>query len=259
MPAAAAPTAPAARTARTGEGRLPAARSAVTRLMNSFTAGPYDRDDAFWRRFDPEPLRPFDDALARLDDERPLPEDEPPRPLPDDERPRLPPEDERPLPDDERPRLLLEERPLRPPEELPLRPPEEERGRPRDDDERLPPRDEVARARRDDERLRPPDEPAEREDFTSPSSITPRHAPVSSSSISTWALKRARSARTARLTWRMPRAAFSIREPGFTLMSTSTRVRRSESLWKLTTPVWVTPSVTCHLIRSSGRCSTISA
>ena len=59
--------------------------------------------------------------------------------------------------------------------------------------------------------------------------------------------------------WRMPRAAFSISEPGATSKSTSTRVRRSDSLWNVTTPVWLMPSVTRHLMRSSGVCSRISA
>lgn len=51
---------------------------------------------------------------------------------------------------------------------------------------------------------------------TSPSWMVPRQAPVSTSCISTKALKRARSARTARFTWRIPRAIFSIHEPGST-------------------------------------------
>ena len=101
---------------------------------------------------------------------------------------------------------------------------------------------------RDDElRLRELDEEVLR--LTSPSSITPRQDPLSSSSISMYALKRARSARTARFTWRIPRPAFSISEPGSTSRLTSMRVSRSDSSWKLTTPVCVTPSVTFHLIR----------
>lgn len=47
--------------------------------------------------------------------------------------------------------------------------------------------------------------------FTLPSSIVPRQAPVSSSCISMYALKRCRSPRAARLTCRAPRANFSIR------------------------------------------------
>jgi len=78
-------------------------------------------------------------------------------------------------------------------------------------------------------------------------------------SIKTYALKRARSARTARFTWRMPRAAFSIIDPGWTSRLTSTRVRRGPSSWNVTTPACVTPSVTFHLIRSPGSFSTISA
>jgi hypothetical protein len=78
-------------------------------------------------------------------------------------------------------------------------------------------------------------------------------------SIRTYALKRARSARTARFTWRIPRAAFSIIEPGCTSRLTSTRVRRGPSSWNVTTPACVTPSVTFHLMRSPGSFSTISA
>ena len=112
--------------------------------------------------------------------------------------------------------------------------------------------------RPDDElRLRAPDD--ERWRLTSPSSITPRQDPVSSSSIITYALKRARSARIARFTCRIPRPAFSIREPGSTSIFTSTCVSRGATSWKVTTPVCVTPSITFHLMRSSGRCSRISA
>jgi hypothetical protein len=56
----------------------------------------------------------------------------------------------------------------------------------------------------------------------------------------------------ARLTWRAPRANFSISEPGSTSTLTSIRVRRAA-------PLWLRPSTTCHLILSSGRCSSISA
>jgi hypothetical protein len=93
----------------------------------------------------------------------------------------------------------------------------------------------------------------------SPSWITPRQAPDSTSCISMKALNRERSARTARLVWRIPRAAFSISEPGSTSSETWTRVRLGASSWKVTTPVWETPWLTFHWIRSSGRCSTISA
>jgi hypothetical protein len=84
--------------------------------------------------------------------------------------------------------------------------------------------------------------------FFSPSSIVPRQAPCSSWFIITCALKRCRSARTARLMWRMPRAAFSSSEPGCTSMFTSTCVRFGASSEKVTMPVWVMPSVTSHLI-----------
>jgi hypothetical protein len=175
------------------------------------------------------------------------------------------------LPFDELPRdddLPLREE-LRPPDgELPLDDP-----LPLDDrrllEARLPPDD---RLRLEDERfeladgrLRDPPllrrelEDDERCFFTSPSSIVPRHSPGSSSSIRTYALNRAMSARTARFTWRMPRAAFSISEPGWTSRLTSMRVRFGASSWKVTTPACVTPSFTRHLIRLSGRCSTISA
>jgi hypothetical protein len=74
---------------------------------------------------------------------------------------------------------------------------EDERLRPLDA-ERLPLADERLRLLAD-ERLRLLDD-CERVCFTSPSSTVPRHAPLSSSSMSTCALKRARSARTARFT-----------------------------------------------------------
>ena len=63
----------------------------------------------------------------------------------------------------------------------------------------------------------------------------------------------------ARLTWRMPRADFSIRPLGSTSTLISTRVRRGAISWKVATPWCVMPSVTFHWMRSSGRCSSISA
>src|SRR3954454_5575631 len=63
----------------------------------------------------------------------------------------------------------------------------------------------------------------------------------------------------ARLTCRAPRANFSINEPGSTSTLTSIRVNRGASSWNVTTPWWLSPWTTCHLIRSSGRCSSISA
>jgi hypothetical protein len=117
----------------------------------------------------------------------------------------------------------------------------------------LPREEEVLRALEDErlralveERLRPRPDRLEREDrlrdeepvrcvcraffvTTSPSLITPRQAPVSSSRISMNALKRAMSARTARFTCRMPRAAFSSSDPGSRSNVTWTRVSRSSS------------------------------
>src|SRR5436305_267359 len=73
------------------------------------------------------------------------------------------------------------------------------------------------------------------------------------------ALKRCRSARAARLTCRIPRAAFSIMPPGCTSRLSSTRVAFGPSSWNVTTPAWVIPSLTFHLIRSSGRWVSIFA
>jgi hypothetical protein len=172
-------------------------------------------------------LLAFDDARVREDDERPLLEVE--RRLPfDDEAERLRPlavdrllavgcEDR--LVDDLRvlvvDRLLAvgdEDRlldDLRARDDDDLRPPDEL------DPLRLavdPPLRLVAeRLRLEVDRLRPFDPPLRLDDerllraavrcgCTSPSSITPRHSPLSSSSIRTYALKRAMSARTARFT-----------------------------------------------------------
>jgi hypothetical protein len=57
----------------------------------------------------------------------------------------------------------------------------------------------------------------------------------------------------------MPRAAFSISDPGSTSIVSSTRVRRGASSWKVTTPVCVMPCETRHLMRSSGRWVSILA
>src|SRR3712207_8810751 len=48
--------------------------------------------------------------------------------------------------------------------------------------------------------------------------------------------------RTARFTNRIPRLAFSTRLSGSTSRVTSIRVRRSDSSWKVTTPLWAKPS-----------------
>lgn len=126
-------------------------------------------------RYDREPL------LLRL-------EREPPPPLLDDER-----FDDDRFDDDDRLLPLDAPRPFD--DRLRL---EDERLRPLDD-ERLPPlADERLRLLADDW-LRLLDD-CERVFFTSPSSTVPRHSPLSSSSMSTCALKRARSARTARFT-----------------------------------------------------------
>src|SRR5687768_8447986 len=65
--------------------------------------------------------------------------------------------------------------------------------------------------------------------LTFPPSIVPRQPFVLSWSSSTYALKRCRSPRTARLTNRIPRLALSIRFDGWTSSVRSTRVRLSES------------------------------
>ena len=83
-------------------------------------------------------------------------------------------------------RLRLPDDELRALDEL-LRAADDEDLRPPDDDDLRPPRE-------------PEDLPLPGDDLTSASSMTPRQAPVSSSSISMYALKRWRSARTARLT-----------------------------------------------------------
>jgi len=111
-----------------------------------------------------------------------LPFDERPRAL-DEERPfavvRLRPPPEEPLPFDEPlPRLDAER--LREPEEDAFELPEDDLERPLDDDFPLPPRpDPEDFDRRDDALLRPLLDV----DLTSPSSITPRQDPVSSSCI----------------------------------------------------------------------------
>src|SRR3954447_2282397 len=95
--------------------------------------------------------------------------------------------------------------------------------------------------------------------LTLPSSIVPRQPPSAPSSSSIRALNRWRSARTARFVKRMPRPIFSSIPCGSTSRLISILVSRSDSLWKVTTPVWAKPSVEFHSIRWSGRCSTISA
>jgi hypothetical protein len=161
---------------------------------------PYEREPLVCLRLDRDPLRPLED------DERELREEdarEPPAEPPFELEPlRLEPELERP-PDD----ALL----LRPPDDALLLRPPEDAALLREDDEPLPLRpldDEPLLLRPlDDEPLRPSDvvrlrlrEDALRVvDLTLPSSMAPRHSPVSCSWSSIQALKRARSARTARL------------------------------------------------------------
>ena len=94
---------------------------------------------------------------------------------------RLRPPDE-PLPFDEL-LLRLDAERLREPEEDAFEPPDDDLERPLDDDLPLPPRPELEDLdRRDDALLRRALE-AERRRLTSPSSMTPRQAPVSSSCI----------------------------------------------------------------------------
>ena len=95
--------------------------------------------------------------------------------------------------------------------------------------------------------------------LTSPSSIVPRQAPCSSSAIITWAFQRCMSARTARLMWRMPRAAFSSSDPGCTSMVDLDAGEPRRELVEGDDAGVRHPSVTFHLMRSSGRCSSISA
>jgi hypothetical protein len=78
-------------------------------------------------------------------------------------------------------------------------------------------------------RLRDPPERRSVRCFTSPSLIVPRQPSSASSSSSTTALKRWRSALTARLANRMPRAIFSSMPWGSMSTSTWTLVRRSAS------------------------------
>src|SRR5919206_501922 len=75
---------------------------------------------------------------------------------------------------------------------------------------------------------------------------------------STYALKRARSAWTARFTKRRPDAIFSIIPVGSNSMSTMTRVRFGASLWKVTTPLCCVPFFVFQAISSFLRRSVIS-
>ena len=154
-------------------------RFAVPRLRPLAEPLPFDELDL---RLDDEPPLVFD-AVDRLDEERPLAlepvdrlDDELPVALePDDFRL----DDELPValePDDfrldEEPPLALE------PEDLRL-----------DDEPPLAFEDELRLLARDrDEDFLPPDDELDLEDLTLPSSISPRQAPVGSSSISMYAL-----------------------------------------------------------------------
>jgi hypothetical protein len=193
IPAAATPAAAAASIARGAPGRFPRARSANTRLTIPVIGLHLPAQER-------EPLLLFFRPDAR--DPPPLPFDDDRDPLEDDlERPdvdaRERPEEaafER-LPDARLPEERLPEERL-PEERLPEeRPPDEPLP------EELRPDDLRPDELRPDERLRlEPELDAADLLLTSPSSIWPRHAPLSSSSMRTCALKRARSARTARLT-----------------------------------------------------------
>lgn len=235
--AAAAPATAAAATARPKPGRFPPARSTNACLMIELIARPSlaydDREPLFLLEDDRPPDRP-------PEDDRPLADDPPLLPFDDEDEPRERLDVRRLLPLERLPleRLPLELLPLLFDDALLLRLLDEPEPRFCEDEPLRELDDDLRRLGDDDELFLSPD---------------------SSSSISTWALKRARSARTARLTCRMPRAAFSISEPGCTSMFSSTRVSRGPISWNVTTPVCVTPSVTFHLIRSPGRCSTISA
>ena len=90
-----------------------------------------------------------------------------------------------------------------------------------------------------------------------PSGLTLYSSSLASPS-STYALKRARSASTARLTKRIPEAIFSIIPWGTKSMSTITRVRFFSIRWKVTTPACAMPLVVFQAIRSFLRRSVIS-
>ena len=115
-------------------------------------------------------MLPFDERLRPLDDERPF------------AVVRLRPPPDEPLPFEEL-LLRLDAERLRDPEDDAFEPPDDDFERPLDDDLPLPPRpDDEDLDRRDEELLRRELE-AELLRFTSPSSMTPRQAPVSSSCI----------------------------------------------------------------------------
>ena len=117
-------------------------------------------------------LLPFVERLRVFDEERPFAV----------VRPRPPPDE--PLPLDEL-LLRLDAERLREPEEDAFEPPEDDFERPLDDDLPLPPRpDPEDFDRADDELLRRALDDERSLLLTSPSSMTPRQAPVSSSSIS---------------------------------------------------------------------------
>lgn len=162
--AAAAPATVAAASARTDDGRPPDRRSPATRCRNELIGAPaQDLDEAVFLRVEREPLLPLEDVFAREDDRLALP-DEPLEPFA--ERPLdLEPED------DARVFAVRDEPPLRAPAErlLPL-------------EDAFVLLDAWLRLL-DDWPRRLDDEPV-RLRFTSPSSIWPRQAPVSSSSSS---------------------------------------------------------------------------
>jgi len=95
---------------------------------------------------------------------------------------------------------------------------------------------------------------------TSPSSISPRHAPVSSPSDITNQRKFLRSNRARRPCARHKFPVFSNKPLGWYSSSRSTRVRFGASSWKVTTPLTLPLSPSeVHAIFSSGICSLISA
>ena len=67
------------------------------------------------------------------------------------------------------------------------------------------------------------------------------------------------SALMARLENRAPRPIFSKKPAGLKSTVSSMWVRRGASSWKVTTPACLSPLTLRQTIRSSGRCSTISA
>ena len=88
----------------------------------------------------------------------------------------------------------------------------------------------------------------------------PRHCPDSTPRASMNSLNRSRSRLTCIWSTPMVLPTFSTTPCGSQARSTVTRVSSVDSGSKVTVPLcWTSPSVLCQAMRSSGRCSTISA